>query len=361
MTDLIRDWSTRVWVISEYQTMAQRRRKMKYWFLQLTHPNTGLVSSDSSTTPVGDDGISHVTFGCRHPDPDPDDTFFFFEFDFNDDASRICPTNAVYQTFHSTMRQQLTQRTFLEMILKSRASRDEDRLHAILPLSEYKHKLTSQDQTGVDSLVSVKLQLYEWMNTKHKLELLFLSSRADYLGKITPTFATSRILWPDDADYPMVQVIENNPIFALNFDVTGDPVITLSRHGRHQLNIKPLEYHVDLGWHNSSSKVKQNMDAWATLCGWLGHDLLPNDTTTPDVICIPSLTLQGMKHAAAAEQQRAVTHFIYLIGSLAENKWILKDFVLDGFCGCISDNAFSCQGEWEHCICDKASPGFDIY
>ncbi|ORZ15388.1 hypothetical protein BCR42DRAFT_416968 [Absidia repens] len=87
------------------------------------------------------------------------------------------------------------------MMLKSEATRHEDRLYAILPLSEYKHKLTNKAQAdrwcGMDSLVSVKLQLYEWTSTKDKLTLLlFLSSRADYLGKITLTFATSNILWP---------------------------------------------------------------------------------------------------------------------------------------------------------------------
>ncbi|CAO3593676.1 unnamed protein product [Absidia cylindrospora] len=66
LRNLIIDWSSRVWVISEYN-IAKKKNNLKYWFTQLTP--TAPHDGKSSLKPM-------VTT-----------EFIFFKFDFNDDAT----------------------------------------------------------------------------------------------------------------------------------------------------------------------------------------------------------------------------------------------------------------------------------
>ncbi|CAO3593642.1 unnamed protein product [Absidia cylindrospora] len=112
-SSLIKDWSTRVWVISEFN-IAKKKNNLKFWFIQLSRRIYGL-----------------------------DGAFTFFQFDFDDthllpsviDKKDIYSVDNMYSTIkyssnpvhielHSTMVRQLRQQTFLEMILKSKASKN---------------------------------------------------------------------------------------------------------------------------------------------------------------------------------------------------------------------------------------------
>jgi hypothetical protein len=103
MADLIKDWSSRVWVISEYN-IAKRKNNMKYWFTQLGEFYK----------------MKEITF---------------FPFDFTDTslAATIdgipnpfgkASSKPAYITIHRTMISQLKQQTFFEMMLKSKASKN---------------------------------------------------------------------------------------------------------------------------------------------------------------------------------------------------------------------------------------------
>ncbi|ORZ02118.1 hypothetical protein BCR42DRAFT_497159 [Absidia repens] len=189
LTDLVEDWSSRVWVISEYN-IAKKKNNLKYWFIQLTlgHSNSPFYSV-------------------------MDDEFRFFKFDFEDasfaDAmlkttyyvnrkesreTKMFSTNPIYIRFHYTMIRHLKQQTFLEMILGSKASKNEDRFYSVLPLSEYANKLTEVSDWDIYNMVLIKLKLYDIMTVKDKLTLLFWSAHEDTIGNdILPTFATSTL------------------------------------------------------------------------------------------------------------------------------------------------------------------------
>ncbi|ORY99635.1 hypothetical protein BCR42DRAFT_213772 [Absidia repens] len=119
LTDLILDWSSRVWVISEF-SIAKTKNNLKYWFIQLALTDVERAVYENTNK-----------------------EFTFFKFDFHDTSfsdaiinaryyanqektisTNSRTTNPVYIRFHHTMIHQLSQQTFLEMILSSKASRN---------------------------------------------------------------------------------------------------------------------------------------------------------------------------------------------------------------------------------------------
>jgi hypothetical protein len=121
LVDLIKDWSTRVWVISEY-SIARKNSIMKYWFIQLNLKYSYLI---------------------RQPQPGSYylDTFSFFEFNFNQTSSPTLKIDlhsndtkytiewkkhleSKYNYFHYQMFFHLGKKQFLETILQSKASRN---------------------------------------------------------------------------------------------------------------------------------------------------------------------------------------------------------------------------------------------
>ncbi|ORZ07428.1 hypothetical protein BCR42DRAFT_426243 [Absidia repens] len=328
LSDLIHDWSTRVWVISEYHIAKKKSKHMKYWFIQLSHASSG-------------------TNADRHR------PYKFFEVDFLDDAinsgssinlirsptqDSMTPTTSsrrkresrsVFQTFHY-MVEQLNNQTFLEKMLKSKASRNEDRMHAILPLSEYKHKLVSKEQVGrwhINDLISVKLQLYHWTTTKDKWQLLFLSNFTDHVSGTLPTFATSNIVWPGPETYP---TLTEDDQYKCNFDLTRDDSIQLtgldpgtSIKKQYKLTIKPKEYYQHNNYQMSLLSGGQRKD-------------------------------EAIRPSPMAVQTKS----IYLIGCSTKNKWILK-FECD-----FQQPPLPNLQTWERHACDVTNAlaaGFDIY
>ncbi|ORZ05590.1 hypothetical protein BCR42DRAFT_443604 [Absidia repens] len=240
----------------------------------------------------------------------------------------------VDQTFHATVQQQLNHQTFLEKILRSKASRNEDRMHAILPLSDYKHKLRSKEQVSqwhITDLISVKLQPYDWASTKHKWQLLFFYPASPTMWVVTlPTFATSTIDWPKPRNYPTLD--EDGKHYQCNFDLTKEDSIQLNialdnnNKKQYKLTIKPKEYYQNKSYQKNPLIVQE---ASSTAASAAAHD----DLTT--------------------------THYIYLIGCFAKNKWILK------FEKTFRYNPIAHFQKWEHHVCDNdnaaSTTGFDIY
>ncbi|CAO3593677.1 unnamed protein product [Absidia cylindrospora] len=319
LQSLIVDWSSRVWVISEYN-IAKKKNNLKYWFIQVSSERSFML-------------FEHLN------------DFKFFKFDFyNDmDPSRLVSvshfsglsargipimSDAIYPKFHQSMATQLKKRTFLEMLLKSKASKCEDRFYAVLPLSKYKDKFISQSLVDkscqVTSMTSVKLKLFEWMDTKDKLNLLFLTASnmpSSLHGHMLPTFATTNLNWEPNFEIENVSS-RFDSAGAFNFDLRH-PSTTLVLH-RHQtttedndvgrldgksnlyfLNLKPKEYflfprsHVDINIKNNRLSRSLHLDG-------------PDDIL--DLVKISSVT---------AGTAILFDFSIYLLGNFEKNKWIL--------------------------------------
>ncbi|ORZ07440.1 hypothetical protein BCR42DRAFT_426256 [Absidia repens] len=333
LSDLVTDWSSRAWVISEFNIAKKKKNALKYWFVQLI---PGSIKE-----------MHHMFV-----EDDNDNTFTFFDFDFNDPSHadfqnaitsprswKISASDPVYLKFHQTMVRQLNEQTFLEMILKSKASRAEDRYYAVLPLSQkYKHRLTSKEfvvvKGEIHTLLSVKLKLYEWMDTKDKLTLVFLSCyrKERDLTLILPTFATPTIYWPSSSDCFSTEEEDANQSLAFNFDLTDDTTITLHYvDDLYSLHLKPLEY-------------------YTTLCRRLqlnGEDRL-------DVIAIPHLAL-GASSSDSSQPTTTSVFWIQLIGNVDKNKWVFDKCTL----ACSPTDS----SDWVHHYSrdDTSNAGFNIY
>ncbi|ORZ06270.1 hypothetical protein BCR42DRAFT_427404 [Absidia repens] len=358
--DLVKDWSTRVWVISEYHIAKQKNhQKMKYWFMSFPFMKN----------------VSFFEFDFGEPPslPSDDNTTTAASLDA---AHRHGPINdqqptVLYQHLQNTMDQQLKQQTFFEMMLKSRASKNEDRFYAILPLSEYDDRLGNKDVVDhwhITTMISVKLQLLDWMTPRDKLVLLFLSAdhRSLMEGRILPTFATANIYWPPAADqYPTLE--EEDEQYS-NFDLTSAATMTLHKPLAHQdgllglykLVLKPKEYYLcvdkDLKWGAQLSLGKDT-----ALCKQLS---LIDFMDTLDVVCIPNVREAVMKahHDDNNNDDDDEHHhhgglrpfYIFLVGSFTKNIWVLKPFWYSYSVAC--DDLFSrrsCQDDYKD--------GFHIY
>ncbi|KAI8328715.1 hypothetical protein BC941DRAFT_444370 [Chlamydoabsidia padenii] len=139
---LVMDWSNRCWVISEYY--IGRTKTMELWFLSF-------------------------------------DLQWFYSSRF-----RFIPL------FDSIYRDHFRHRRFLDMMLNSCASKNEDRFYAILPLSiNYRHHIETQDtvsQWNISDMTSVCMRLYDFVGLLEKIAILYCCSKGRSL--ILPSFAS---------------------------------------------------------------------------------------------------------------------------------------------------------------------------
>ncbi|ORZ07439.1 hypothetical protein BCR42DRAFT_426254 [Absidia repens] len=361
LTDLIVDWSSRVWVISEYH-LAKKKNNLKFWFTQLM-PDTDKI----------------LSICCSHHKG-----FLFFKFDFDGPSAVILNTkddlfstpdvtaetrssssNPVYLKLHHTLMRQLNRQTFLEMILKSNASKNEDRFYSILPLSEYQRELVNKnavDQWNINTLLSVKLKLFEFMTTRDKLNLLFMSCNksTSNIGRVLPTFATSTISSATPSDY-LTPEDDDDDNFPCNFDLANDATILFHQPNNdtndryYYLNVKPMEYYKMAStreWFSYRRRLRV-----ALLKRLQIHDD-DNDATdasssTPiDVLCIP---LYGEKTISNAHRRDKTldNHYIILVGNFIKNKWVL-DWWRRYF-------NLADANDWTHHYFSSEGPGFCIY
>ncbi|ORZ04117.1 hypothetical protein BCR42DRAFT_497124 [Absidia repens] len=329
LTDLIKDWSSRVWVISEY-SIAKKKNNLKYWFTQLSFPYNGTAYYD------------HMK--------EEKEKLSFFKFDFNDSSfsdfmmdvdyykdqsevkfTRSRTTNPVYIQFHSTMIRQLRQQTFLEMMLRSKASRNEDRFYSILPLSEHADQKTEVSHWNIQSMVSVKLKLYEIMNIKNKLALLFWSTHENAIkNDVLPTFATSTL----PAEFQLGIFLNIISHYPCNFDLNNPSTITFHHHKqqtnnnrqqdddddchRYFLRLIPEKYHV-MHHHNLPEAAIYLLRDSIPICKRLG--IYHAFTETLDIVAIPAFPTSGF-HSTCDEFYH-LQSFILLVRSFVENKWMI--------------------------------------
>ncbi|KAI8344842.1 hypothetical protein BC941DRAFT_498028 [Chlamydoabsidia padenii] len=122
---VVKDWTNRTLVINEYH-LAKTKGKIMYWFVSFSDPD-------------------------YHLDGHPLLEYRFENYPQRENTSRkivIFITAEAYlhgYRFHEALISQLFKRSFLSMILNSKAAKHEDRFHAILPLSRYRHVLEDKN------------------------------------------------------------------------------------------------------------------------------------------------------------------------------------------------------------------------
>ncbi|ORZ06418.1 hypothetical protein BCR42DRAFT_427114 [Absidia repens] len=212
-------------------------------------------------------------------------------------------------------------------------------------------------------MLSVKLKLFEFISTKDKLVLLFMSGNwgTTNIGSMLPTFATSTItsntkglnfkLFKDNAPY--------------NFDMLKEPAVTFHPpiidkkkknnfdhcHDLYCLHLKPKEYY-------KSVNADRN---------WYGDDLLLNieilkrldiiqEYTTKDNLATLDAIYIGLYEKDIMEPISmsgcCQDYYIILVGSLIKNKWIL--------CPCVLGTSPYYRGGWTYHL-NSDGHVFNIY
>ncbi|CAO3637190.1 unnamed protein product [Cunninghamella blakesleeana] len=186
---LIDDWSNRAWVISEYHIAKEKYKKhgtpLKYTFISLYKNFEGWpFFSYHFNDDSDEDQQQHYTINNE-----------------NNDMNRKRLTGQEVndsKTLNQFVKERFMQRSHLEMILNSNASRNEDRFNAILPSwKEYNHIIKNKDTVSkwnITDMTSVMLKLYEIMNNGNlwdKAGLLYANTLRYLDGRkiIFPTFA----------------------------------------------------------------------------------------------------------------------------------------------------------------------------
>ncbi|CAO3601095.1 unnamed protein product [Absidia cylindrospora] len=294
LMDLFKDWSSRIWHINIYQTAKrQNSQKLKFWFMHLEKCAL-------------DDGSRLLTF---------------FKFDGTTKLSADHLEEETYLTryqyFQRTIDHQLNQQTFLEMMLRSKSILNKNRFKAILPLTEYKHLQEKVDDWQITDLISVKLKLFEFMHTKDKLDLLYLTSpeMCQNFARL-PTFTSSP---PSLSAFQCIAQEEDDDDLS-NFDLTTTSVIQLAQPSQddvlvtelYQLKLSPKEYYTC----TSTAQHKDIVNEYTSIY----HHVLPDDAN--DIVCIPRYTRSAM--TAYFEQHGHVPHWmqLFLLGSFVKNQWI---------------------------------------
>ncbi|ORZ04477.1 hypothetical protein BCR42DRAFT_475275 [Absidia repens] len=313
LTDLIRDWSSRVWVISEYH-IAKKKNNLKYWFIALSDKNIDKLPNN----------VAFFNF-------DFDEPIFSADVQNHEESILIYSGMALHVHFHSTLIKQLTTRTFMEMILKSKASKNEDRFYAILPQSKYKRHMNQVTNWELKSMVAVKLKLFEIMDTKDKINLLFTSG--DYLSSIRmdtlPTFATSNI----NSEIQDLFFTENTCNFSYNDD-TFAPISLHYKHdvGLYSLQVIPKEYYVgritdetDRDHYYSEVASARKTKLFHDGCqSFKNND--DDDGSVMDIVYISPFVKYDMTRTTfVIPLPDDCISWIQLMGSFAENKWLLTN------------------------------------
>ncbi|CAO3637732.1 unnamed protein product [Cunninghamella blakesleeana] len=231
---LIEDWSNRAWVISEYHIAKQKYMKhgtpLKYWFISLLYD----LDSPFFSYHFNDDDDQQPLQQCTINNK-------------NDDNNKnVLTYHEVIdpKTFHQFVKSKFMQRSHLEMILNSNATRNEDRFNAILPSwNEYKHLIKNVSKWNITNMTSVRLKLYEIMNDDDlwdKAKLLHACS-SNVNNYILPSFASQ---------YNMSQLMVTDKYKYNNFTYK-------------EFKDKLLKY-IDYKYEEKATQIKQLMNKYET-------------------------------------------------------------------------------------------------
>ncbi|ORZ06265.1 hypothetical protein BCR42DRAFT_496419 [Absidia repens] len=303
--DIIVDWSSRVWVISEY-TISKKKNNLKYWFIQLSAREMLELPffTFDFTNPAFDAVVQKTDFAPTKNKTDPN-------------------SNPAHLSFHRLVIKQLNTQTFFEMIFKSKATKNEDRFYAILPQSKYKDRVSQVDHWKITTLMSAKLKLFEIMDTRDKWNLLFLSGSrtSSVMHGVLPSFCASDIGWAEISTF-----VEEYPC---NFDMHNDQdegtFSPISLHHQRTkalrlpcLQLIPKEYYVE----ENTCKVDDSIIFPSRLKETLYNRLqVDQHSSVLDIVFLPQYDEKAIP--SSIRKQYARFNCIPLIGCFVENKWML--------------------------------------
>ncbi|CAO3637306.1 unnamed protein product [Cunninghamella blakesleeana] len=202
---LIEDWSNRAWVISEYHIAKEKYKKhgtpLKYWFITL------FIFQQPFFSYYFNDDVQHQESTTNNENKKKDNKTLTYE-------EVIHP-----ETFHQFVKSRFIQQSYLEMILNSKATRNEDRFNAILPLwNKYHHLIKNVSEWNITSMVSVRLKLYEIINDGdlwEKAALLYACTIDSTEIIILPSFASQH----DAEKLKIIEKYNYNSIAYKEFEV----------------------------------------------------------------------------------------------------------------------------------------------
>ncbi|CAO3601388.1 unnamed protein product [Absidia cylindrospora] len=294
LQSIMEDWSNRTWVISEYHIAKRKTGTLKFWYNQLS---------------------------CADLDGLP-----FFEFDFTqpkkvEAIQHPLTSQIIYLTrkFNGSMHRRLTKRSVLEMMLQTKASKHEDRFHSIIPLApKYKHHITDRhsiSRLGISDMLSVRLQLMAWMDTKDRLNLLFCTRHHPLPSRLPllPTFASHvKTIQPG-----IMACLTTSSGVACNFDLHDHKSVRLVRHRLATLWLHPRMVAIRTGrrhrsfYHEMGGK---SHPLWSSLGLDPNRDAL--DAVSIPLFCVDTTSLP--RHLMKSDLQ--------IVGSWEKNIWLVYPF-----------------------------------
>ncbi|KAI8338689.1 hypothetical protein BC941DRAFT_512807 [Chlamydoabsidia padenii] len=307
LQSIMMDWSNRTWVINEYH-IAKTKGEIMYWFIHFSHPDTPLL------------GLP------------------FFVYRFDKESHQTIDSHAVYhftsgmefqgRNFVKDLMIQLSGRSFLSMILNSKAARHEDRFHAILPLTNYRHFLKDKNTVSswkIKSISLVRQKLLEFMTVEDKLNLLYMSTHHGDLP-ILPSFVTKT--HELGLDYNIMDIISTSHSFIDNqyeYNFVDDAVhLDLKQH-RPMIRLTPKVYYVDELCEDCPDYYElwgRDNNIWSDLGLIPDHDPLTN-------VCIPLILYKHKEGGIEVENRSLFSIGLQLLGSLNKNCWILYEHERD--------------------------------
>ncbi|CAO3637998.1 unnamed protein product [Cunninghamella blakesleeana] len=342
---LIEDWSNRAWVISEYHIAKEKYMKygtpLKYWFMSL------MVCNPFFSYRFDDD--DH-----RHHHDQQKCTWY------NENDDEMLTTDDVIDsiTFNQFVRSRFMQRSHLEMVMNSYASRNEDRFHAILPSwNEHKHLTKNVSEWKITDMTSVRLKLYEIMdNLWEKAALLYACApKSNDKTFILPSFATRyystdlRITEKCNTNDAVYEDFEKIKLKDINYFVEEKEISQLKLLlNEYKTNSKPMWIenliNIQLDQHHRWLSVKTNSYFITNKLPYryrnkksLQNSLLLNDKEDEfHFVFIPFFTSNipdYIDHPLFYDEDSC----IFLVGNRDKNKWALihgssNEFESDQFC-----------------------------
>ncbi|KAI9308532.1 heterokaryon incompatibility protein-domain-containing protein [Cunninghamella echinulata] len=302
---LIIDWSNRAWVISEYHIASKKiGTPLKYIFISLL------------------DGIlGHEGF----------QSFFTYNFDQHFNTNVIEVNNV--SSFMKNLNQIFLQRSYLEKIISSNATRNEDRFNAIFPSwKKYSSHIINRNtvsEWGITTMTSVILKLYEIMDLWDKAALLYACS-THLLLPISPTFGsqfnddTLRLIEKDDFKLATKYYSQTLSNHLLNINGNNKKDEEYQKINEMEFGSIYTDNLLDIQYNNKSLLVKSN--SYFTIK--LGHSfdqeflslyLLENSDSLKSVF-IPFFTFTIPKYTDVPPVDGSG---IYLVGNIDKNRWIV--------------------------------------
>ncbi|KAI8330095.1 hypothetical protein BC941DRAFT_188142 [Chlamydoabsidia padenii] len=329
---LVNDWSDRVWVISEYH-ISKKKRKLKYWFISFSEYEEdsleGMPFFELRFPGSGDFSADYQ--------PESVETQLFYS------STQILMKYGI--DFSNHVKSTLVDRHFLQLMLKSKASRNPDRFNAVLPISDdYRQYFKNKDTVSswnISDMVSVRMRVRLWLKAEDNLLLLFSLWHRSRQQVLLPSF--DQECMNDVLMYYTWQHFENwdmtGPPEKYNFDFDENSVILIDNKNkndtsdiRYCMHIQPKQYQAQKIDYPPTMNV-----CFISQTTWKALELDPHDDElTLVIISFLYMPLNGDvlkekddKLKEEEEEDEEGNYRIGLVGNVEKNKWVVvsRDFV----------------------------------